>query len=189
MKLIKLSRSEAIPDGVTVHIKSRNVTVTGPRGTLKRSFKHQSFDMFVKDKRVYVEVYFGDRETRSVVRTIVSHIRNMMTGVSKGFEYKMRFVYAHFPHNVTVTENGSAIEIRNFLGQKKVRRVQMSPGVKLVRSDDVKDQIVLTGNDIELVSQSASRINIASLVRNKDVRKFLDGVYVSDKGVLGASLN
>jgi ribosomal protein L6P/L9E len=43
----------------------------------------QSFDMFVKDNTVFVEVYFGDRETRSVVRTITSHIRNMMTGVTK----------------------------------------------------------------------------------------------------------
>jgi large subunit ribosomal protein L9e len=81
---------------VTVNIKSRVVSVTGPRGTLKRSFKHQSFDMFVKDKRVYVEVYFGDRETRSVVRTIVSHIRNMMTGVTKvrKFSFLLLFAFA-----------------------------------------------------------------------------------------------
>ena len=43
-----------------------------------------------------------------------------MCDASQGFEYKMRFVYAHFPHNVTVVDDGTGIEIRNFLGQKKV---------------------------------------------------------------------
>ena len=37
----------------------------------------------------------------------------MITGVQIGFKYKMRFVYSHFPINVTV--NADMIEIRNFM--------------------------------------------------------------------------
>jgi large subunit ribosomal protein L9e len=33
----------------------------------------------------------------------------------------MRFVYAHFPINASITNSNTAIEIRNFLGEKKVR--------------------------------------------------------------------
>jgi len=32
----------------------------------------------------------------------------------------MRFVYAHFPINASITNSNTAIEIRNFLGKKKV---------------------------------------------------------------------
>eukprot|EP00178_Gracilaria_changii_P003741 TRINITY_DN15643_c0_g1_i1.p2 TRINITY_DN15643_c0_g1~~TRINITY_DN15643_c0_g1_i1.p2 ORF type:complete len:159 (-),score=35.10 TRINITY_DN15643_c0_g1_i1:33-467(-) len=138
--------------------------------------------MYVKGKTAYVELWFGKRLQVSTVRTVATHIRNMITGVTKGYQYKMRFVYAHFPHNVSISDDGKAVEIRNFLGEKVVRRVEMLEGVTIVRSDDVKDEVVLTGNSIENVSQSAANINLITLVRNKDVRKFLDGVYVSQAG-------
>jgi large subunit ribosomal protein L9e len=51
---------------------------------------------------------------------VCSHIENLITGVTKGFLYKMRFCYAHFPINVTLTDR--TVEIRNFLGEKRVRR-------------------------------------------------------------------
>jgi hypothetical protein len=37
-------------------------------------------------------------------------------------------VYAHFPININIENNGGKIEIRNFLGEKRVRVVDMYPG-------------------------------------------------------------
>ena len=102
----------------------------------------------------------------------------------------MRMAYAHFPINVQIVGDNPSplIEIRNFLGERRVRKVQMLEGVSVVRSESVKDQLELTGNDIELVSRSAALIHQACLVRNKDIRKFLDGIYVSEKGPIGATV-
>jgi large subunit ribosomal protein L9e len=115
-------------------------------------------------------------------------MENMIDGVSKGFTYKMRFAYSHFPINVTLLKEGKgqAVEIRNFLGERRLRRVVLHEGVTVVRSDNVKDELVLTGNDIEKVSGDAASIHEACLVKNKDIRKFLDGIYVSEKGCTGA---
>jgi ribosomal protein L6P/L9E len=57
-------------------------------------------------------------------------LQNMIKGVTKGYEYKMRLVYAHFPININI-EEAKRIEIRNFLGEKRVRAVTMLPGEPL----------------------------------------------------------
>lgn len=46
----------------------------------------------------------------------------------QGFEYKLRLVYAHFPININIANEGTLVEIRNFLGEKRVRAVNMYPG-------------------------------------------------------------
>jgi len=110
----------------------------------------------------------------------------MITGVTKGFEYRMRFVYAHFPINVACVDGGRIVEIRNFFGEKIVRRIELLDGITCSRNEKAKDEIVLVGNDLELLSQSCANIQLRSAIKYKDVRKFLDGIYVSSKSVIEA---
>ena len=99
----------------------------------------------------------------------------------QGFLYKMRAVYAHFPISCAITEGGTLIEVRNFLGEKYIRRVRMHDGVTVENSKAQKDELIVQGNSIEAVSQSAALIQQSTTVKNKDIRKFLDGLYVSEK--------
>ncbi|XP_071690772.1 large ribosomal subunit protein uL6-like [Rutidosis leptorrhynchoides] len=186
MKTILSSETMDIPDGIEIKIKAKIIEVTGPRGTLTRNFKHLNLDfLLITDeegkRKLKVDAWFGSRKTTAAIRTALSHVNNLIVGVTQGFRYKMRFVYAHFPINASITNNNKAIEIRNFLGEKKVRKVDLLDGVTVVRSEKVKDELVLDGNDIELVSRSCALINQKCHVKNKDIRKFLDGIYVSDK--------
>ena len=59
----------------------------------------------------------------------------------------------------------------NFLGEKIVRRITCQPGVEVVVSPNVKDELQLSGNSLENVSQSAADIQQICRVRNKDIRK------------------
>ena len=58
----------------------------------------------------------------------------------------------------------------------------MHEGVDVEASKNVKDELQLSGNNLENVSQSAADIQQICRVRNKDIRKFLDGLYVSERG-------
>ena len=71
-------------------MKARKVTVTGPRGTLSREFKHRRLDiqrLSNEDKtpkgQLKVDAWFGTRKELACVRTICTHIENMVTGVTK----------------------------------------------------------------------------------------------------------
>lgn len=47
MKQILVSQNVKVPEGVTVKVNARRVTVAGPRGKLTRDFKHLALDMKV----------------------------------------------------------------------------------------------------------------------------------------------
>ena len=89
-------------------------------------------------------------------------------------------MYSHFPINVSVS--GKNAEIRNYLGEKLVRRVKLCDGAEYVRTADVKDQIELTGNGINVVSLTAANIQQTTKDVTHDIRKLLDGIYVTWKG-------
>lgn len=93
----------------------------------------------------------------------------------------MRSVYAHFPINCVSTTNNTVLEIRNFLGEKLIRRVKMADGVTVMNSPKIKDELLIQGNSLDDVSKSAAHIQQSTTVKKKDIRKFLDGLYVSEK--------
>ncbi|EAN84430.1 putative 60S ribosomal protein L9 [Trypanosoma cruzi] len=171
------------PEDVEVSVKDRIVTVKGKRGTLTKDLRHLQLDFRVNKKfRTFTAVrWFGTKIDNSTINTALSHVRNMITGVTRGFRFKIRFAYAHFPISVSV-EN-QLVEIRNFLGEKRVRRQVVADGVKVYRTDPtvVKDELVLEGNDLEEVSREAAVMHQLCLVKKKDIRKFLDGIYVQTK--------
>lgn len=126
MKTILSSETMDIPEGVKIKVKAKMIEVEGPRGKLTRNFKHLNLDFqLITDeetggKKLKVDAWFGSRKTTAAIRTALSHVGNLINGVTKGYRYKMRFVYAHFPINASIGNDGKSIEIRNFLGEKKV---------------------------------------------------------------------
>ncbi|CAM6123497.1 unnamed protein product [Calypogeia fissa] len=186
MKVILATQSMDIPDEVKLEIKAKQIRVTRPRGELKRNFKHLNLDFQLIEggKKLKVDAWFESRKTIAAIQIAISHVNNLITGVTKGYRYKMRFVYAHFPINASISNEKNNIKIRNFLGEKKVRKVDMLSNVTVTRSEKVKDELVLEGNDIELVSRLAALINQKCHVKKKDIRKFVDGIYVSEKATI-----
>ncbi|CAH9116395.1 unnamed protein product [Cuscuta europaea] len=179
MKTILSSETMDIPEGVKIKVHAKQIEVEGPRGKLSQNFKHLNLDFqLIKDEetgklKLKVDAWFGSRKSTAAIRTALSHIDNLITGVTKGFRYKMRFVYAHFPINASITNANKAIEIRNFLGEKKVRKVDMLDGITVLPCEKVKDELVLDGNALSLCHG-----HVHLLTRNAMSRRRISGSSV-----------
>lgn len=57
----------------------------------------------------------------------------------------------------------------------------MQPGCTCKMSPDLKDEIIFEGIDNALLSLTCAQISQSCNIGDKDDRKFLDGVYVSEK--------
>ena len=169
---IALLKCRIYVSAVTVTAKKRVVTVKGPRGTLSKSFRHIQCELtMLSKKKIRVDLWFANRKRLACLRTVCSHIENLMKGVTyvsptflqlhagysllfiQGYLYKMRAVYAHFPINITMSDDHTIVDIRNFLGEKYTRTVRMHEGVTC-KPTGTKDEIKIEGNDLEKVSLS-----------------------------------
>jgi large subunit ribosomal protein L9e len=169
-------------ENVKLVVKGQKISVTGPRGVETRDFSHLKVELKkTGPQSVRIFKWWGTKRELAAMRTCSSHINNMATGVTSGFRYKMRTVYAHFPINCNVLNDNKTLDIRNFLGEKVLRTVNMLPGVTVRASPKQKDELWFEGNGIENVSRSCALVHQKAMVRNKDIRKFLDGIYVNQK--------
>ena len=96
----------------------------------------------------------------------------------------MRLVYAHFPINANVAKDGSFVEIKNFLGGRKVHKIDMLGDVTVTLGKDVKDELIFDGSDNQQVSLCCARVCQVCKIGKKDERKFLDGIFVSERTVI-----
>jgi large subunit ribosomal protein L6 len=119
------------------------------------------------------------RKGYSLLNTTKSIMKNMIIGLQKGYFYKMAIVYSHFPINVQ--QKGDYIEINNFCGEKRPRKAKIFGNTKVKIQGK---EIILEGLSKEDVSLTASNLEKATKVKNKDRRVFQDGIYIVSKGVL-----
>lgn len=176
MRLPEISRTIQVPEGVTVSLEGQKITVKGDKGTLTRDFSHFAVSLNADANTVRVWAEWPRKKEAALVGTINSHIQNMITGVQKGFTYKIKIVFSHFPISAKVQDKTVLIE--NFTGERRARRAKIIGDVKVkVEAED----ILVQGLNLEDVSQTAANIETATRVRRKDPRVFLDGLYVYER--------
>merc|ERR1739848_237614 len=146
-------------EGVKLIVKGQKVTVIGPRGTLQKDLSHLKVELKkTGPQTVLITKWWATNRGTAALKTVASHSINMVVG-----------------------DNGKSVNIKNFLGERKLRLVNCLEGVTIRASLKQKDEYWLEGNDVEKVSQTCALIYQKAIPRNKDIRKFLDGVYVSAK--------
>ncbi|RLF42041.1 MAG: 50S ribosomal protein L6 [Thermoplasmata archaeon] len=166
-----------IPEGVEATLEDTRLTIKGEKGVLSREFSHPQIKISISDGSIVISCRNPRRKQAALVGTFKAHIKNMFHGVTNGFEYRMKTVYSHFPIKTMV--DGNYFVIQNFLGERHPRKALILEGVSV----EIKgDEVIVKGIDKEKVGQTVANIERATIVKNRDVRVFQDGVYRVSKG-------
>jgi len=176
MRLGMLKDEIEVPEKVHITFDEGVVKVKGPQGEISKRLSHPRVKLEMKGKHVIVSSEMPRKKEKALVGTYGAHIRNMFVGVTKGFEYKMKIVYAHFPIKTAI--KGNTFVVENFLGEKSPRKTKILGDTKVTIKGD---QVLLNGPNVEDVGQTAANIERATKIKGFDPRVFQDGIYIIEK--------
>ncbi|MBW6461568.1 MAG: 50S ribosomal protein L6 [DPANN group archaeon] len=166
-----------IPEDIKIELQDNGkIEVSKDGASISRIFVHPHLICNISDGVILIRTESKRNQDSAVVGTWISHINNMIKGVTSGFVYTLRIVYTHFPMNVSV--NGDVVDIKNFLGAKGLLKADIVGDTKVVVK---KEDVVVSGINKEEVGQTAANIERACKVKGKDRRVFQDGVYLVSK--------
>jgi large subunit ribosomal protein L6 len=169
-----MQKTVEIPDGVSAGFENGNLTVKGPKGELKRAVR--GVKVSVKGNEVVLSSGSDRRKDKAKVGTWNAHLKGMITGVTRGWEARLKIVYSHFPMKFNI--EGDKVVIQNFMGERRARTAKIHGNVKVELK---KDDVVITGVNKEDVGQTAANIELTTRVRGFDRRVFQDGCHLVQK--------
>lgn len=175
----KLFNEIEIPEGVDVEISEENtVKVKGPEGETSRDFRIRKLELRKSEdgKKIIIGHDKATKREKALMNSITAHIRNMLLGVGKKWEYQLKAVSSHFP--MTLENKGNEIVVNNFLGEKIPRRSKILDGVEV---EIQKETIFVRSVNIEKAGQTAANLESATRISNRDRRVFQDGIFITHK--------
>ena len=139
VKLDQIRHQIPLSEGVSASLDDSTLSLTGPNGDISRAFSHPKVNVSIDDSNVIVQCELPRRKDKALCGTWRAHINNMVTGVTDGFEYRLKVVYSHFPMTLNVT--GPTMEIKNLFGEKVPRVAKLIyHGDVIVKVEGKSDQ-------------------------------------------------
>jgi large subunit ribosomal protein L6 len=165
------------PASVTIRKEGNVIEVKGKHGKVKKDFTKLPATVTVEGNKITIKPYGTRKRDLAVTNTARSVITGMIKGVEKGYTYKLKIIYAHFPISVKVKDK--EVYVENFFGERSARISQIIGDA--TKASVVGEDIVVQGPSLEDVSQTAANIELSTKTKGKDQRVFLDGLYIYSK--------
>lgn len=166
-----------IPEALKAEVREDTIIIRGKLGTLKKNIRKLPVVVDIQDNKIIIRSRGTRKRDLAITNTAKSIITNLLTGLEKGFTYKLKIVSAHFPISVKV--RGDKVYVENYFGER-------APRVSQIRGEETKvavvgDDVIVQGPSLEDVSQTSANIELSTRMKGKDHRVFLDGLYIYSK--------
>jgi len=144
---------------------------------LERRFKvGKKITMVKEGDNIIIKADNATKKEKRLVKTIKSHIKNMIKGLKEPWVYKLEVCFSHFPISVAIANK--QLVIKNFFGERSPRYVKLLDGVDV----EIKGNIIeVRSHDKELAGRQAALIEQATRITDKDRRIFQDGIWIIEK--------
>jgi len=139
-----------IPAKTKVELDGRNITVTGPKGSLSRTV-HQDISVALEDNNVVVTRSSDLKKHRALHGLTRALIKNMVVGTSAGFTKELQIIGVGYR-----SENKGRMLILHLGFSHPV--VFVPPDGVTVTAVPKEGKIVVGGIDKELVGETAAKI-------------------------------
>jgi len=137
-----------LPAGVTASMDHKTLTITGPKGSLSKDFRSE-ISIKLGDSTIEVTLKGTDVFARSLLGTYASHIKNMIAGVTEGYEKKLILEGVGFKSAVS----GNILDLA--LGFSHPVKVEIPAGITATADKNI---ITITGIDKETVGQFSAHV-------------------------------
>ena len=138
-----------VPDGVKCELQGNTLTVTGPKGTLQRTF-HPEVIINIEDKQIVVQRPSDKREHKALHGLTRVLVNNMIIGVTKGYQKTLLIEGVGYRASL----QGKNLNLT--LGFS--HPVSIEPPLGITFAVDNPQTIKVIGIDKELVGQVAANI-------------------------------
>ena len=138
-----------IPSGVTVTVLPGSINAKGPKGELKQSL-HSCVQVAKNDEVLALTVSRPDnKEERAIWGTSASLIKNILQGVTQGYQKKLEIMGTGFK----VVLQGQSLSF--LVGFTKAVDFPLPPGISAVIEKNI---VTLSGIDKQLLGETAAQI-------------------------------
>ena len=164
-----------LPKEVQAQLDRGILMMKGPKGDVKRGLLDKNIEIEHKEDVITLKAKFNQRN-KKLIKSSAAHIKNMIRGCSGGHKYALKICSGHFPMNVSV--NNSQLIVKNFLGEKVPRTLDLKPGASVKVEGDL---VVVESTSKEIAGQVSADIETLTKRTGYDGRIFQDGLWIVTK--------
>jgi large subunit ribosomal protein L6 len=165
-----------LPEGVSAKVFDNTITITGPKGEVKKKLSNPRTEINVSDSKIIISGKKATKQEKKIIGTFAAHIKNIIRGVTEGHWFVLKLCAGLFP--MIVAKIDDQLIVKNFFGEK-IPRI-----LKLKKDASVKvegDLIIVESTNKELAGQVSSDIEQLTRRPNYDGRIFQDGIWLINK--------
>lgn len=138
-----------VPAGCEVNLSGDILTVKGPKGELKREFKTKTVAININGNEVTLTPKNQENLVRALWGTYAAHIKNMLKGVTLGYEKKLEVEGVGYKWEV------AGEQVKLSLGFSHPVFMQIPAGLKVIAE---KNALTITGMDKDVVGEFSANI-------------------------------